>query len=65
MSATAPDLDPMPLPPAAPGLDDCCRGGCMPCVFDLYDDALERYRAALAAWRARHPTHNQLDPSTP
>jgi hypothetical protein len=24
-------------------------------VFDLYDAALDRYRAALAAWDARHP----------
>jgi hypothetical protein len=24
-------------------------------VYDRYDEALERYREALAAWRARHP----------
>jgi hypothetical protein len=36
-----------------PGLDDCCHSGCSPCVFDLYDDALERYYVALAEWQAR------------
>jgi hypothetical protein len=24
------------------------------CVFDSYDEALQRYEAALAAWRARN-----------
>jgi hypothetical protein len=49
--------DPRPQPPMRPTDDDCCRGGCTPCVFDLYDEASERYRAALAAWEARHPEH--------
>ncbi|WP_114811784.1 oxidoreductase-like domain-containing protein [Paraburkholderia kururiensis] len=40
-----------------PAEDDCCRSGCSPCVFDLYDEACERYRAALAAWEARHAPH--------
>lgn len=45
--------DPRPQPPAQPGLEDCCRSGCTPCVFDLYEEALERYRKELAAWEAR------------
>lgn len=52
-SATNKPADPAPVPPTPPGLDDCCRSGCTPCVFDLYEDALDRYRAALAAWQAR------------
>jgi hypothetical protein len=47
--------DPRPTPPEKPDLEDCCHSGCSPCVFDLYDEALERYEAALAAWKARHP----------
>ena len=43
---------PRPEPPVAPGLEDCCRSGCSPCVFDLHEDALARYEAALAAWEA-------------
>jgi hypothetical protein len=50
-----PEADPRPQPPAEPALEDCCRSGCNPCVFDLYEQALERYEQALAAWRARHP----------
>ncbi|MBT2789593.1 hypothetical protein J7I88_02550 [Paraburkholderia strydomiana] len=45
--------DPKPAPPVQPDLEDCCHSGCSPCVFDLYDDALERYRVALAEWEAR------------
>jgi hypothetical protein len=48
-----PKDDPQPVPPVQPDLDDCCHSGCNPCVFDLYDDALERYRTALAEWQAR------------
>jgi hypothetical protein len=35
-------------PPVEPELEDCCRSGCTPCVFDLYAEALERYEAWLA-----------------
>jgi hypothetical protein len=37
-------------------MDECCRGGCDPCVFDLYEDALRRYEADLRDWRARNVT---------
>jgi len=46
--------DPRPAPPERPLPGDCCRSGCNPCVFDLYDEALERYEAQLRAWEARH-----------
>lgn len=36
-------------PPVEPELEDCCRSGCCPCVFDLYAEALERYDAWCAA----------------
>ncbi|HTL75252.1 MAG TPA: oxidoreductase-like domain-containing protein [Casimicrobiaceae bacterium] len=48
------DDDPRPVAPRRPGNDECCGGGCTPCVFDLYEEARERYERALAAWRARH-----------
>lgn len=45
-----------PQPPIQPELEDCCRSGCSPCVFDLYEAALERYERALAAWEAAQET---------
>ncbi|MFB9123234.1 hypothetical protein E2553_30010 [Paraburkholderia dipogonis] len=53
MPRATPKDDPQPVPPVQPDLDDCCHSGCNPCVFDLYDEALERYRTALAEWQAR------------
>jgi hypothetical protein len=41
---------PRPLPPPKPDIDDCCHAGCNPCIFDLYHEALERYRADLKIW---------------
>ena len=47
--------DPRPIPPREPALEECCKGGCEPCVFDRHYAALERYRDALQAWLDRHP----------
>ncbi|MEB1528905.1 oxidoreductase-like domain-containing protein [Xanthomonas sp. 1678] len=47
--------DPRPQPPEPPAPGDCCNSGCPLCVHDLYNEELERYRQALAAWRLRHP----------
>jgi Oxidoreductase-like protein, N-terminal len=47
------DDDPPPIPPARPQEEDCCHGGCDRCVYDLYDEARDRYEAALRAWEAR------------
>ena len=49
------DADPRPVAPPAPDLELCCGNGCDPCIFDLHDLALDAYRQALRAWRARHP----------
>jgi len=54
-SSSAPDPDPMPQAPPQPDLDACCGNGCDPCIFDLYDLEMDKYRQALRAWRARHP----------
>ena len=47
--------DPPPRPPVEPDMADCCGNGCDPCIFDLYEEARQHYREALAAWRIRHP----------
>jgi hypothetical protein len=50
---SSPEPDPRPLPPRRPRLEECCDRGCDPCVFDVYDAALDRYRSELRAWEAR------------
>ena len=47
------DDDPRPTPPVPPTREDCCQCSCNPCIFDLYDDALDRYRTDLQAWEER------------
>lgn len=45
--------DPAPEPPVEPQLEDCCGSGCVPCIFDIYEQARERYLAQLEAWKQR------------
>ncbi len=54
---TDPVSDPMPQPPEAPDINDCCGNGCDPCIFDRYDMAMDVYRQALRAWHARQVNH--------
>jgi hypothetical protein len=37
----------VPPPPEKPLPNDCCAGGCTPCVWDTYEQAL-------ADWQARY-----------
>ena len=34
----------LPRPPIEPHPDECCGRHCSPCIFDYYDDALERWK---------------------
>jgi len=45
--------DPRPVAPVPPTDADCCHGGCDRCVFELYEEAREKYEAALRAWEER------------
>lgn len=40
----APPADELPPRPQPPRDEDCCRGGCLLCVFDLYQRDLERWQ---------------------
>ncbi|MEO5622101.1 MAG: oxidoreductase-like domain-containing protein [Dokdonella sp.] len=46
--------DPPPPRPLEPDPADCCGEGCVNCVFDSYEVALERYRTELDVWRERN-----------
>lgn len=47
--------DAPPTPPPEPDPLDCCGEGCVNCIFDVYDMALERYEIALKTWQDQHP----------
>lgn len=51
MTSHAPDL--RPTPPREPQLEDCCGSGCVHCVFDIYQMAVENHERALREWEAR------------
>ena len=50
--------DAEPQPPREPLPEDCCGGGCVPCVYDRYYDARERYEEAHRQWRLRNPAYD-------
>ena len=47
-----PELPPKPTPPE-PG--ECCGGGCARCVFDVYDEQLERWERQVEILEPRQP----------
>jgi len=60
----ASDDDRRPTPPKRPDPDECCRSACDPCIFDLHEDAMDRYREQLRAWLARQ-ADTAPDPHVP
>ena len=59
-----------PRPPDEPDPQTCCQRGCVPCIFDYYDQALERWETrvlslggdpaeVLAEWRLRRAASGQ------
>lgn len=48
------ETDPEPRRPAEPDPAECCGSGCARCIFDVHDEAMQRYRDAHSAWEMRH-----------
>lgn len=44
-----------PEPPEPPSDNECCGNGCDPCVWTVYQTAMNDYRQALARWQQRYP----------
>jgi hypothetical protein len=34
----------IPAPPVKPSANECCGGGCVPCIYDFYYTALEKWQ---------------------
>jgi oxidoreductase family protein len=53
-----------PQAPREPDPQECCGKGCTPCVFDVYAEALQRYRTQLEEFnRARAKDANLKNPN--
>jgi len=57
------DPDPAPLAPVEPDAAECCGSGCVRCVYDIYDEARQRYLAELEAWKIRQSQKNGQEPA--
>jgi hypothetical protein len=42
----------LPEPPIRPSADECCGGGCSPCVFDAYREAMAQHEALVGRIQA-------------
>lgn len=45
--------DELPQPPEKPDPNDCCGGGCTPCIFEIYNEELAKYEIELLEWKRR------------
>lgn len=45
-------------PPIRPDDSDCCGSGCSPCIFEVYEEQLRRYRERDKETDLLHPTEN-------
>ncbi len=47
--------DPRPQLPYKPSPDECCGGGCAPCVLETYEDERSEYHGRMVEWYGRNP----------
>ena len=48
----------IPAPPEKPSANECCGGGCVPCIYDYYYEAMEKWQAQYGD--AYTKSHNTL-----
>ncbi len=42
-----------PPPPEKPDPSECCGSGCIPCILELYEEQMERWREEVARIKAQ------------
>jgi hypothetical protein len=42
-------------PPLRPKQEECCERGCEPCIFDYYENVLQRWLAQNPSEKAKFP----------
>ncbi|MBA3581292.1 MAG: hypothetical protein H0W44_02445 [Gammaproteobacteria bacterium] len=55
-TSAAIDAASLPPKPQEPHPDECCQGGCNPCIFDYYTEALGLWQAECARLLAQDKT---------
>ncbi|MDX1653689.1 MAG: oxidoreductase-like domain-containing protein [Candidatus Competibacteraceae bacterium] len=58
-----PICEDLPPPPRRPDPDECCGGGCNPCIFDCYEEALENWQRQVEALSRRRSKPDQEKPT--
>lgn len=51
--------DPRPQLPDKPAPDECCGGGCAPCILETYEDERSEYHGRMIGWYGRNPPLQQ------
>lgn len=55
---SAPSDKKLPRPPREPHPEDCCGSGCEPCIFEIYEERLERWRERCRAIQAEQESQS-------
>lgn len=48
----------IPLPPEKPSANECCGGGCAPCIYDYYYEAMEKWQEKYGDDQAKQQSNN-------
>ena len=49
----------LPEPPQEPHDSDCCGTGCIPCVFDIYEEEMKLWKAECEQIKLRKVNPNE------
>lgn len=55
------NIDHIPPPPEKPDPFECCGSGCVPCIFDYYEDKLSEWETTHGYRLAEYEKAKRLD----